>query len=72
MTISGKSLHWICPACPQMIITMASNNHLCILFISQYIAKCQEKNLYIVYSADLGAAFIALSIRKYAFLAGVY
>jgi hypothetical protein len=46
----GKATKGACPACPQMIITNGQQqSSLCYIYLSQYIDKCQEKILYIVY-----------------------
>jgi hypothetical protein len=47
-----------------MIITMASNNHLCAdIFVSQHIDKCQEKILYVVYTRAYQRRQIALKSK---------
>jgi hypothetical protein len=47
MTISDKSFGWICPACPQMIITNGQQqSSLCIIYIAIYSQMSRKKPIY--------------------------
>jgi hypothetical protein len=47
MTISGKSFRWICPACPQMIITNGQQqSSLYIIYIAIYSQMSRKKPIY--------------------------
>jgi hypothetical protein len=51
MTVSGKSMQWFCPACPQMIITngQQQSSLCCYIYIAIYGYMSRKKPIYCVF-----------------------